>query len=181
MVRELSRIASAPGLDKSYRLANEKDVEQNLSNLSVAWQDLLYAVAGPDSQNVISVLKALTSAVESFTEVARRHPGAVKDIGTAVAALGAALTVLGSAAVIGAVFRFSGAIRLLTAALGVSAAGGAAGAAAGAAGASRIPLLGALGIYGGAAGGAALLGPSQEKAGATVRFDVEFTSRSFTA
>ena len=64
VVRELERMEKGLGTDASYDAANQNDVQQNLVNLTAAYKNFWYAVAGPNSENTIAVLKSLTGAIE---------------------------------------------------------------------------------------------------------------------
>jgi hypothetical protein len=99
---ELGRLDKGQGLAAQLATANDKDAEQNLQNLSVAWKNLMYALAGPNSENAITVLKSLTSVVDSLTNAARNHPEALKLIAEGIAGLGAALMVGGGVALLAA-------------------------------------------------------------------------------
>jgi Phage tail lysozyme len=102
MIGEMGRMNTGLGLEGSYAAANSGDVEQNLSNLSQAWKDFWYAVAGPNSEREIAALKMLTGAVTEMTEAARNHPEAVKAIAGGLAAVGVLLVGAGGAAILAA-------------------------------------------------------------------------------
>ena len=52
---ERGRMGQALGADASFGLLNSESVTANISGMQNAWTNLLTAVAGPNSQNVISV------------------------------------------------------------------------------------------------------------------------------
>jgi uncharacterized membrane protein YphA (DoxX/SURF4 family) len=100
---ERGRAMGAMSTDASNATANSEDVEQNLHNLSAAWDNLLLAVAGPDSKIEITVIGNLTSAFEGLTKILRGFPVPVLEgIGVALAAIGTALVGGGIALILGA-------------------------------------------------------------------------------
>ncbi len=93
-------------MDQSYGNLNSlktfmnKDVEANMKAVQNAWTNSLMAVAGPNSQNVISVLQTLTGAINSTSAaINRMDPNTITRIGEAFAILAGSL-VLGGLATI---------------------------------------------------------------------------------
>jgi hypothetical protein len=125
MIAERGRLMQGMGALGSFNLMNDKSVTANMEALSNAWNNLLVAVAGPQSENVVTFLKTLTSAVNGMTSVVSGiEPEKMQLIFKAVAALGAGLVVLGAvslatlvtlAGVPGIIIALSGALAIFAA------------------------------------------------------------------
>ena len=55
------------GSEGSFTLLNNQSVTANLTAMKNAWDNLLTAVAGPNSENVIKLLQTLTAGINSVT------------------------------------------------------------------------------------------------------------------
>ena len=98
--RELKRMDSGLGVDPAYDAANKGDVKQNLVNLTTQWQNFWYAVAGPNSENELSVLHSLTDFLGDFTRAIQgMNPAIVSAVGQALVALTAGLAVFATGAI----------------------------------------------------------------------------------
>jgi hypothetical protein len=103
MLSERERIKGGMDLDGSLGVANSQDVEQSLHNLSTAWQNLLYAIAGPNSEAEVAVINKMTDALRSLTEVFRSmNPDTLKHLAEGFALLGASLIAAGGVAIVAA-------------------------------------------------------------------------------
>ncbi|MFH0295658.1 hypothetical protein AAFX91_00240 [Bradyrhizobium sp. 31Argb] len=97
MIAERARMQQGLGAGASYDLINDKSVTANLEAMKNAWNNLLVAVAGPNSENVVAVLKQLTGAINGMTAaVSGISPETMKAIFGVVAAIGAGLVALGA-------------------------------------------------------------------------------------
>jgi hypothetical protein len=104
MLAERERLQGGLGAEGSIGLINSQSVTANMVALSNAWTNLLTAVAGPNSQNVISVLQTLTGSINAVTAaVSQMDPNALKALGVGLGALAAAFTVGGIALVAAAI------------------------------------------------------------------------------
>jgi hypothetical protein len=100
---ERERMGQGLGSGSSFDLIMNQSVTANIEALKSAWTNLLIAVAGPNSENVISLLQTLTSSINAITRaVNQTNPETLKDLGKGLAALGLALTAGGVAALIAA-------------------------------------------------------------------------------
>lgn len=97
---ELSRLEKGQGLEGQLKTANDTDVTQNIRNLQVAWDNLLYSLS--NSETVISVLKALTDGIRSLDSFSRTNPEIIKQLGLGLGILGAFLLGAGGVAIIAA-------------------------------------------------------------------------------
>jgi hypothetical protein len=100
--QERVRIGGALPTHTAMEAQNKGDVAQNLRNITAAWENLQFAIAGPNSENTITMLHALTGAINSITETARANPEAVKLIAAAIAGLSVLFIGAGAAALIAA-------------------------------------------------------------------------------
>lgn len=87
MMAERGRLMQGLGADSSFNLLQDKSVTGNLQALSNAWSNLLTAVAGPQSERVVTVLQALTSVFNSMqavvtSETARAIGGIASQLGS---------------------------------------------------------------------------------------------------
>jgi hypothetical protein len=90
---ERGRMGEAMGSDSSFGLIMNKSVTANMEALQAAWTNLLIAVAGPNSENVIGILKTLTTAINSVTQsVNQMNPETLKNLGIGLGILAGALT-----------------------------------------------------------------------------------------
>ena len=104
MAAERERMAQGLGSDASFGIFNNQSVTANLEALQNAWTNLLTAVAGPNSQNVISLLQSLTGWINYATKsVNEMNPETLSNAGRGLAALGAVFTGAGAAAMLAAI------------------------------------------------------------------------------
>ena len=66
MMAERGRLMQGLGAEGSFGLITDKSVTANMQALSNAWSNLLTAVAGPNSDKVVTVLQALTATLNSM-------------------------------------------------------------------------------------------------------------------
>jgi hypothetical protein len=103
IMAERERIGGAMGVGDSKKVQNEQDYTQVEHNLEVAWKNLMLAIAGPNSENAIRLMKALTDALNSFSEKVRAtNPDTLAKIGAGLGILSAALVGAGAAALVAA-------------------------------------------------------------------------------
>jgi flagellar hook-basal body complex protein FliE len=97
------RQAGALPLEEAMAAQNRGDVQQNMKNLSAAWTELQYAIAGPNAENTIRVLQAMTGAIHYFEDVVRgMKPETLRLVTAGIAGFGLALMGGGAAAIIAA-------------------------------------------------------------------------------
>lgn len=100
---ERERMAEGLGSEAGVDLTMQKDVGANQEALSAAWDNLLMAVAGPNAENTIGVLQALTEGIKGFTGYMRSlDPNTVKNIAIGIGMLAGALTMAGGVALLAA-------------------------------------------------------------------------------
>jgi hypothetical protein len=103
MIAERDRMRQGMGANDAFGTIMNQSVTANIEAVKNAWTNLLTAVAGPNSENVISVLQSLTSGMNAITRaINRTNPDTLKDIGIGLGILAGALTVGGIAALIAA-------------------------------------------------------------------------------
>jgi hypothetical protein len=73
MIQERGRIEGALGIDAARDLANSKDVEQALHNVSAAWRNFEYALAGPGSENIVTMLNTVTGGINSMRDAVNAY------------------------------------------------------------------------------------------------------------
>jgi hypothetical protein len=101
--KEADLIMGAPHPDQMEKIGDEKDIGQNIHNLSAAWQELINTIGGPNNENFIAALKALTGAINDIKKsVQGMDPERIKQAGIAIASFGGAAVVAGIAAIIAA-------------------------------------------------------------------------------
>lgn len=98
--RSISRVGGAYGLDETTAANNKYDVQQQLDNMSVAYNNFWKAVG--ENQQFSDALNAMTDSLRHFTDVVRANPEAtaavLKAIGLlAVTLAGVGLYALGAA------------------------------------------------------------------------------------
>lgn len=82
---ETDRILGALGIGPSNRLQNSQDYIQAEHNLGEAWNNLMFAVAGPNSENAIGLMNRLTAALNSMTDAVREmNPETLQNSGQAL-------------------------------------------------------------------------------------------------
>lgn len=89
MMAERGRLMQGLGADSAFNLLQDKSVTGNLQALSNAWSNLLTAIAGPNSERVVTVLQAITSALNSMqgvvtSETAKAIGGIVGQLGSVI-------------------------------------------------------------------------------------------------
>jgi hypothetical protein len=97
---ERERMAQGMGTQGAFNVFGDESVTNNMRAMTNAWDNLLVAVAGPNSQNAIAVMKELTGAINSVTSFANAHPETIKILGEAIAAVAIALVGAGAATLI---------------------------------------------------------------------------------
>jgi hypothetical protein len=98
---ERGRMEQGAGSGQAFDTFNNKSVEANLESLKNAWANLLFAVAGPQSEASISIMKQLTGALDGMTGWVRGiDPGTAKVIAEVMVGVGAGLTALGAVALV---------------------------------------------------------------------------------
>jgi hypothetical protein len=103
MLAERERMMGGMGAGESFGLINSKSVGANMEGLSNAWNNLLTAVAGPNSENVIKVLQSLTGVLNSMQKVVvGMDPSTITTLAAGIGALGLALTGGGAVALLAA-------------------------------------------------------------------------------
>jgi hypothetical protein len=104
MKAERERMGGALGNSALFGVINNESVTSNMEALQNAWTNLLIAVAGPNSQNVISILQTLTSAINAATKtINEMNPDTLKNLGAGLAVLGVAMTGAGIVALAAAI------------------------------------------------------------------------------
>ncbi|MEY9460576.1 hypothetical protein ABH973_000989 [Bradyrhizobium ottawaense] len=89
MMAERGRLMQGLGADSAFNLLQDKSVSGNLTALSNAWSNLLTAVAGPQSEKVVTVLQEITSVINSMrgmvtSETAKAIGGIVGQLGSVI-------------------------------------------------------------------------------------------------
>ncbi|MET4788274.1 hypothetical protein ABIF64_000452 [Bradyrhizobium japonicum] len=87
MTAERGRLMQGLGADSSFNLLQDTSVTGNLQALSNAWSNLLTAVAGPQSERVVTVLQSITAVLNSMqgvvtSETAKAIGGIVGQLGS---------------------------------------------------------------------------------------------------
>ncbi len=96
MIAERERLMKGLGNGDAFKLLMDESVQANLYALSNAWDNLIVALAGPNSQNLITALQALTGGVNRMTDVVRGlDPATLDTIYKGLAAVAVGLTALG--------------------------------------------------------------------------------------
>jgi hypothetical protein len=104
IIGERLRIQGALPTDAAMAAQNKGDVAQNMRNLQAAWDNLQFAIAGPNTENTIAVLHALTGAINAISGAVRdTDPNTVKLFGAGIAGLGAAFVGAGAVALLAAI------------------------------------------------------------------------------
>jgi hypothetical protein len=100
---ERERMAQGMGTQDAFNTFGNESVTNNMKAMSNAWDNLLIAVAGPNSQNAIAVMKSLTGAINSVTAyVNTLDPSTITNLAAGIAALAVVLTGAGMVAIIAA-------------------------------------------------------------------------------
>ena len=116
---ELGRLSTGKDVDGQLKIANDRDLEQNLNNVAAAWKNFTLALGGPNNENFIKVLQATTSALESATKFANDHPKVMESLAAGIVILGAAFMTAGIVAM-GAAIGAGGWLVVGIAALGAA-------------------------------------------------------------
>jgi hypothetical protein len=104
IVAETDRMEQGYGTLASLDTFMNKSVGANLEALSNAWDNLLMAVAGPNSSNVVKALQHLTGALNWMqSQVLGMDPETLKLIAEGIGILGVALTAGGVVAILAAI------------------------------------------------------------------------------
>jgi hypothetical protein len=104
MAAERERMNQGAGAADAFGIYSAKSITANEEALTNAWHNLQVAVAGPQSQNVIAILKQLTGVLNSMQSFAVANPRTVSIIAEGIGALGIALVGIG----VGALIAFAG-------------------------------------------------------------------------
>lgn len=103
IIGERERTKNALGVEDSKKLQDAQDYKQAEQNLKKAWEDLMIAVAGPNSQTAINIMNRLTDAIRSLTKyVDGVDPAKIEMVAKGLLVLGAALTAGGAVALLAA-------------------------------------------------------------------------------
>jgi hypothetical protein len=103
IVNETGRMKQGFGTLGSLDTFMNESVGANMVALKNSWENLLMAVAGPNSENAIAVMKSLTSAINGLTAyVGTMNPDTITGIAKGLAALGVVLTGAGIVALLAA-------------------------------------------------------------------------------
>jgi hypothetical protein len=101
MAAERERMAGGAGSAAAAGIYNDKSITANEEAMYNAWHNLQVAVAGPQSENVIMVLKELTGVMNAMqVTVTGMNPNTIKLIAEGIAALGIALLGIGAVALV---------------------------------------------------------------------------------
>ena len=101
MAAERERMAGGAGSAAAAGIFGDKSITANEEALANAWHNLQVAVAGPQSENVIHVLKELTGVLNSMQlSVTGMNPDTVGMIAKVVIAMAVAMGVLGGVALV---------------------------------------------------------------------------------
>jgi hypothetical protein len=101
MAAERERMGQGAGSASAAGIFGDKSIAANEEALANAWHNLQVAVAGPQSENVIFVLKELTGALNSMQIAVRgMNPNTIKIIAEGIAALGIAAVGIGAVALV---------------------------------------------------------------------------------
>jgi hypothetical protein len=101
MAAERERMGQGAGSAAAAGIFDSKSITANEEALANAWHNLQVAVAGPQSENVIAVLKNLTSALNSMQlSVTGMNPRTIGIIAEGIAALSLALLGVGAVALV---------------------------------------------------------------------------------
>jgi hypothetical protein len=113
MAAERERMNQGAGAADAFGIYGDKSITANEEALTNAWHNLQVAVAGPQSENVIRILKELTGVLNGMqSSVTGMSPETVGMIAKIVVALGLGLAALGTVAAIGAFIALNwGAIK----------------------------------------------------------------------
>lgn len=112
---ERERMAQGMEMEGAFDLKNKESVPFNMERVTKAWNNLLYAIGGPQSENIIKALQTITGIINSIGDMVREmDPATLKAVGIGIAGVGAGLLLLGTAAVLGAAIALApaGAIAL---------------------------------------------------------------------
>jgi hypothetical protein len=103
MIAERERMKEGYGNKDSFGAMMNKDVAANMLAVKNAWDNLLMAVAGPQSEGVIKVLQGLTSVFNSMqTSILGMNPETITNLAMGIGILGAALVGGGAIAILAA-------------------------------------------------------------------------------
>lgn len=92
MLAERGRMRQGLGANSAFGTIMNESVTANLVALQKAWENLLIAVAGPNSENVIAVLQKLTGVINSMiVNINGMNPETLKNIGVGLGILAGAL------------------------------------------------------------------------------------------
>jgi hypothetical protein len=101
MMRERERMMGGMGAGQGFDATMAGSVSANLEAVKTAWENLQTAIAGPNSQNIISFLKQFTSVINSMqTGLRGIDPDVLASIGKGLAYLGVGLVGAGAAAIL---------------------------------------------------------------------------------
>jgi hypothetical protein len=104
MLSERGRAQTAEGMDKASETINNQSITFNLLAMHDAWDNLMTAIAGPNSETFIKILQNITSALQSMTTaVLGMDPKTLQFIGEGLVTLAGALMLGGMVAVIAAI------------------------------------------------------------------------------
>lgn len=99
MLAERERLMQGMGNGPAFTLLKNESVQANLQALSNSWDNFVTALAGPNSQNLIAVLQAITRAVNGMTSVVSGlDPSTLNIAYAAISSIAVALVALGVAA-----------------------------------------------------------------------------------
>jgi hypothetical protein len=100
MAAERERMNQGAGAADAFGIYDAKSITANEEAMYNAWHNLQVAVAGPQSENVIAVLKQITGVLNSMQSFATANPRTIGIIAEGVAAQGIALIGIGAGALI---------------------------------------------------------------------------------
>jgi hypothetical protein len=103
MIAERGRLRGGLGAGESFGTIMNKDVSANLKAMHEAWNNLLYAIAGPNSENTVKILQNITNALKSLTDtINQMNPDTLRNIATGFGIFATALVGAGAVALIAA-------------------------------------------------------------------------------
>jgi hypothetical protein len=103
IIAERGRVMQGANGAQAFSTLMNKDVELNLKSMQSAWENLLYAVAGPQSETVIAMLKKVTDGLNSMTGAVRgMDPQTLSSVANGLGYLAFGLSAGGAAAILAA-------------------------------------------------------------------------------
>jgi hypothetical protein len=117
IARETAGLEQGATVKQGLNQYADESLSYNMHNVSTAWSNLLTSLGGPQGEHFVSVLKAITGALNWATQFSEQHPKLIKMVGEALIGVAVGLMAVGGAALL-ALFGPTGLIMAIVGAVG---------------------------------------------------------------